>query len=149
VKTITERVGYASKTAASKPTHTTPLNAMSGSSGSLIDDNAVARRFSMVANLAYRSYTSSTLWHTFLKDIPDVVTSEHVSDLHKKDEWKKYMDSCIGGANSNPFSSEPSGSNEKEFRKLVQCVVELEGLAAYFGETQETTEEELEMDNPR
>jgi len=103
----------------------------------------------MVADLAYRSYTSLTLWHTFLKDIPDVVTSEHVSDLHKKDEWKKFMDSCTDGADSDPFSSKPSGSNEKEFRKLVQCVVELEGLAEYFGETQETTKEELEMDNPR
>src|SRR2546423_10130672 len=117
--------------------------------GSSIDDNARARRFPMAADLAYRSYTSSTLWHTFLKDIPDVVTSQHVSDLHKKDEWKKFMDSCTDGANSNPFSPKPSGSNEKEFRELVQCVVKLEGLRVYFGETQESTEKEPGIDNPR
>jgi len=97
----------------------------------------------MVADLAYRSYTSSTLWHTFLKDIPDV-TPKHVSDLYNKDEWKNFIGSCTGGANSNPFLSKPSGSNEKEFRELIQCVVELEGLAKYFGETQEP-----KIDNPR
>ena len=67
--------------AASAPPHSTPFNAMAGS---LVDDNAEARRFPMAADLAYRSYISSTLWDTFLEDIPEVVTQEHVIDLRKK-----------------------------------------------------------------
>jgi hypothetical protein len=147
LKNLTERIGYVNKGSAENPSHSTPLK-----SGSSVDDNAAARRLPMASDLAYRSYTSSTLWH-FLKDIPNVVTPEHISDLHKKDEWKQFMNSCTCGENSDPFSEpsapKPSGSNEKEFRELVQCIVKLEGLGEYFGETQETTEEEPEIDNPR
>ena len=111
--------------------------------GSAISDNAEGRRFPMAVDLAYRSYYSSTLWDTFLKDIPEIVTPEHITDLHNRDEWKKFMDSWTGGEPTDPFSHKPSGSNEKEFKKLIQCIAGLEGLDKYF------KNEERDIDNPR
>ena len=93
----------------------------------------------MVADLTGRSYKSSNLWETFLEGIP---TPEQISDLYKKDEWKQFIDSCTGEEVDNQYSLNRSRSNEKEFKKLVQCVVNLEGLREHFG--QETTE-----NNPR
>jgi serine/threonine protein kinase len=109
--------------------------------GSLINDNAEARRFPMAADLAYRSYISSTLWDTFLKDIPNVVTQEHIIDLRKKDGWKIFIASCTGGEPADPFSDKSSGSNEEEFMQLVRSIVKLEGLEKYF--------KEPDINNPR
>ncbi|XTI89225.1 hypothetical protein V2W45_1401204 [Cenococcum geophilum] len=87
-----------------------------GISGSLISDNAELRRFSIAANLAHRSYISSTLLDTFIKDIPKV-TQKHVDDLREKDEWKTFIGSCIGGKKSNLSTYKSSSdSNKEEFK---------------------------------
>ena len=69
------------------------------------------------------------------------MTPKQISDLHKKDKWKQFINSCTGGKGDNRSSHNQSSSNKEEFRELVQCVVNLDGLREYFG--QETT------DNPR
>jgi len=105
----------------SDSTHAIPFNAMAGSS---IDDNVEARRFPMVADLTYRSYISPTLWDTFLEDIPEVVTQEHVTDLRKKDRWKIFIASCTGGEMADPFSNKSSGyTSYKDFitRQISQA----------------------------
>ena len=101
----------------------------------------------MVADLAHRSYISSTLLDTFLKDTPEVMQKQ-VLDLYEKDEWKDFIAKCTGGEKSGSFA-QSSDSNEKEFRALVQCIASLEGLRKYFGKPQETTQNEAEVNNPR
>src|SRR5277367_6729529 len=102
----------------------------------------------MAADLAHRSYISSTLIDTFLQDIPEV-TQKHVLDLYEKDEWKNFITTCTGGAKSNLFAHKSSDSNEGEFKALVQCITSLEDLGKYFGNPQENTQNEPEINNPR
>jgi hypothetical protein len=89
-------------------------------SGSLIGDNADIRRFPMAADLAHRSYFSSTLLDTFLEGTPEV-TKKRVRDLYKMEPWKRFVAKCTGGKNSTSFTPKSSESNEKEFKVLVQC----------------------------
>ena len=91
----------------------------------------------MIADLAHRSYVSSTLLDTFLEDIRDV-PQEFIHDLHEKDEWKNFKAKCTGGAKSGLLARKSSDSNEKEFRELVQCIIKC------YGELQEP-----EFDNLR
>jgi hypothetical protein len=56
-------------------------------SGWLIGNNADIRRFPMTADLAHRSYFSSTLLDTFLEGTPEV-TKKHVHDLYKMKPWE-------------------------------------------------------------
>ncbi len=87
----------------------------------------------MVADLAHRSYISSTLLDTFIEDIPKV-TQKHVDDLCEKDEWKTFIGSCTGGKKSNSSTYKSSSdSNEEEFKAVIQCIANLDGLGEYFG----------------
>jgi serine/threonine protein kinase len=97
----------------------------------------------MAADLAYRSYVSSTLLDTFLEDIPHV-TQEFIHDLHEKDEWKNFIAKCTGGEKSGLLAHKSSDSNEEEFRELVQCIIRLVDLEERFG-----GQEEPEFDNLR
>ena len=87
----------------------------------------------MASNLAHRSYISSTLLDTFLEDTPKV-TQKHVDNLCEKDEWKKFIESCTGGKRNNSPTHKSSYSNEEEFKALVQCIANLDGLREYFRE---------------
>jgi hypothetical protein len=105
-------------------------------SGSLISTGVDIRRFPMAADLAHRSYFSSTLLDTFLEGTPEV-TGKHVRDHYKMEPWKRFIAKCRGGKNGTLLTSKSSESNEKEFKVLVQCIASLEGLREYFDETQE------------
>jgi hypothetical protein len=102
----------------------------------------------MAADLAHRSYVSSTLLGNFLKDIPEVA-QEHIVDLRTKKAWKDFIDSCTDGERSRSLTDNPSDSNEKEFKDLVECIAGLDGLGEYFRKRQENAQEEPEFDNPR
>src|SRR5690348_3718865 len=91
--------------------YSTPFNVMKGSS---IISNADIRRFPMAADLVHRSYVSSTLLDTFLKDTPEV-TQKHVLDLYEKDEWKDFMAKCTDRKKNDPSTHGSSDSNEEEF----------------------------------
>ena len=97
----------------------------------------------MAADLAYRSYVSSTLLDTFLKDIPPV-DQEFIHDLHEEDEWKDFIQKCTGGEKSDSFAHKSSDSNEEEFRKLVECIITLDDLEECIRKQKKS-----EFDNPR
>ncbi|OCK95949.1 uncharacterized protein K441DRAFT_63050 [Cenococcum geophilum 1.58] len=79
-----------------------------------------------------QSYISSTLLDTFIEDIPKV-TQKHVDDLCEKDEWKTFIGSCTGGKKSNSSTHKlSSDSNEEEFKAVIQCIANLDGLGEYF-----------------
>ena len=123
----------------------TPVNAVSGSA---ISDNTGARRIPIAVDLAHRSYISLTMLDTFLEDTPKV-TQKQIDDLREKAEWSNFIVSCTGEEKGPPPTHKSSNSNEKEFKKLVQCIAGLDGLAKHFGERPERHQEELETCNPR
>jgi serine/threonine protein kinase len=102
----------------------------------------------MAADLAHRSYISSGLLDTFLEGTPEV-TRKHANDLREKDEWKDFIASCTGGKKGNSSTHKSSGSNEKEFKALVQCIASLGDLKKYFEKPPKNTENEPEINNPR
>src|ERR1700733_14706024 len=81
----------------------------------------------MAADLAHRSYVSSKLLDTFLKGTPEV-TQKHVEDLRGKSGWTAFMASYTSGKTGNSSTHNSSGSNENEFKALLQCIASLEGL---------------------
>jgi len=94
----------------------TPFNIVSGL---LISDNAELRRFPIVANLAYRSYISSTLLDIFIEDILKV-TQKYIDNLYKKDKWKTFIGSYTGGKKSNlSIYKSSSNLNEEEFKVVI------------------------------
>jgi hypothetical protein len=72
----------------------------------------------MAADLSHRSYISSTLLDTFLKDTPEVML-KYESDLKRKDKWNDFVAKFTGGTNGNSFIYESSNPNKKEFKVLV------------------------------
>jgi len=127
------------------PSTSTPFNAVCGSN---IDDKAKARQIPMAADLAQRSYISSKLLDAFLEGTPEV-TQKHAADLHEKREWNDFIASCTGGKKGNSSTHKSSGSNEKEFKALVQCIASLGDLRKYFEKPQENTQNEPRINNPR
>jgi serine/threonine protein kinase len=117
-------------------------------SGSNVDDRAKTHQTPMAADLAHRSYTSSRLLDTFLEGTPEV-TQKHAEDLREKYEWNDFIASCTDGKKGNPSTHKSSGSNEKEFKALVQCIASLGGLRKYFEKPRENTQNEPEINNPR
>jgi serine/threonine protein kinase len=107
--------------------------------GSVTDDKAKARQIPMAADLAHRSYVSSRLLDTFLEGTPEV-TQKHVEDLRGKSEWTAFIASCTSGKTGNS-----SGSNENEFKALLQCIASLGDLRKYFGKPPKNTRN----NNPR
>jgi hypothetical protein len=90
----------------------------------------------MAADLAHRSYFSSTLLDTFLEGTPKV-TKKRVRDLYEMKPWKCFIAKCTDRKNSTSFTPKSSESNEKEFKALVRCIASLEGLQEYFNKPQE------------
>src|SRR4051812_37457756 len=88
-----------------------------------------------------RSYTSSTLLDIFLKDTPEIL-QQHVDDLHKKNEWEDFIAKCTGEGEGKSDSN-PIQSNEKEFKDLIRCIANLEGLSMYFGRVQKKPDSSL------
>ena len=88
-------------------------------SGLLISDNTKLRRFPIVANLAHRLYILLTLLDIFIEDILKV-TQKHVDNLYKKDEWKTFIGSYIGGKKSNlSIYKSSSNLNKEEFKAVI------------------------------
>jgi hypothetical protein len=102
----------------------------------------------MAADLAHRSYISLELLDTFLEGTPEV-TQKHAEDLRERHEWKDFIASCTGRKKGNSSTHKSSGSNEKEFKALVQCIASLGDLRKYFEKPQENAQNEPEINNPR
>jgi hypothetical protein len=56
-----------------------------------------------------------------------------MDDLRKKDEWNTFIGSCIGRKKSNlSIYKLSSDLNKEEFKAVIQCIANLDGLGEYF-----------------
>ena len=101
-------------------------------SGLLISNNAELCWFPIITDFAHQSYILLTLLDIFIKDIPKV-TQKHVDNLCKKKKWKAFIRCCTGEKKNNSSTYKSSSDlNEEEFKAVIQCIVDLDGLGEYF-----------------
>lgn len=105
----------------------TPISTANGSTSGQAAD---VRRFSRASDLVHRACVSKQLLDDFIQDAP-VVTEQQVGLFRKSEEWNEFLRACTDGPNQK---SSLVGSNEKQFRALVERVAKIEGLKEYFEE---------------
>ena len=110
------------------------------SRGSENESLVIERQSHMATNLRGRSYESDTLLDKFLENAP-VVLEEQAEKLRQTSEWNIFM---AKSTQVHGSQLSQAGSNEEEFRALVERVAAMDGLKDYF----QTSEEHGKPANP-